>query len=861
MKTILRNKKITTFALVLLMASVLLTVYAPVKAQIDERPGQSGPLPPGVTVDWEFHPIAYISFTPNPIGVGQQLLVNLFVKPPPSHQRFMQDYTVTITDPDGNEDVIVMDSYVADGTAWFPYVPDQVGTWTLQFDFLGMYFPAGYYDDGDYSATSPAPNWVYYDAHYFHPYTDGPWELVVQEELVPSWHRDLPTDYWTRPISLENREWYTIAGNYPWQKLELGGEFTGEKSYYGPYITAPNTSHVAWKVLRGLAGIHGGEPGVYGITDNPSTPDVIYAGRCYDTYYKPGVGNVAACFDLRTGEIYWEIPTAEGGVTPNWIHYRRGTSEAVPGATETNTIFVDLIAVGGSSSNRDTLYKINEETGAVSEYNIEGAGRILFYRDGHFLSVRDSGNSETRDAIVNQGLPGLPTYLYNWTVAGSTNNFANRLVTNQSFWLVPSYRGSAWPPSSRYRFYGRLGTVDVESGVTAITRRFHQDQVWGGSYIGVSLKTGQILYNKTTAEAPFSPSTTVADNGKFFIYFSQGIVRAYDIKTGQQLWENRELRSPPGSWAEWAGYHEAAAYNMIYWWTYAGVVAMNQDTGDIEWIYTSPATPFETPYLDMEGNPSMSITGRGIVADGKIYVRNNEHTPTAPYTRGWGFHCIDAFTGEKIWSIAGAMNPGAAADGYITAGNTYDGYMYVFGKGKSATTIEAPMTAIPLGQSVVLKGTVLDQSPGQPGTPCVSKESMDDWMNYIHMQRPIPTDVTGVPVSLDTLDPNGNFIHIADITTDGYSGTFGYTWTPEVPGTYAVTATFMGDESYGSSFAQTYVGVGEAPEPYPEPPEYGSAEWPEYPEPADDTPIFLGLTAAIVVVAILVVYDIFFRKR
>ncbi len=77
--------------------------------------------------------------------------------------------------------------------------------------------------------------------------------------------------------------------------------------------------------------------------------------------------------------------------------------------------------------------------------------------------------------------------------------------------------------------------------------------------------------------------------------------------------------------------------------------------------------------------------------------------------------------------------------------------------------------------------------------------------------------ILGIPVSLDAVDPNGDYIHIGDVTTDGYSGTFGYTWEPEIPGQYTVTATFMGDESYGSSFATTYVGVSESPTTSPTP--------------------------------------------
>jgi hypothetical protein len=87
---------------------------------------------------------------------------------------------------------------------------------------------------------------------------------------------------------------------------------------------------------------------------------------------------------------------------------------------------------------------------------------------------------------------------------------------------------------------------------------------------------------------------------------------------------------------------------------------------------------------------------------------------------------------------------------------------------------------------------------------------MAGWMEYLHMQKPIPANVVGVPVSIDAVDPNNNPVHIATVTTD-MSGTFGYAWKPEITGTYTITATFMGDESYGSSWAQTYAVV-EAPQ-------------------------------------------------
>ncbi len=44
------------------------------------------------------------------------------------------------------------------------------------------------------------------------------------------------------------------------------------------------------------------------------------------------------------------------------------------------------------------------------------------------------------------------------------------------------------------------------------------------------------------------------------------------------------------------------------------------------------------------------------------------------------------------------------------------------------------------------------------------------WMEYVYMQNPKPSDATGVPVSIDAIDPNGNLVHLGDATSDA-SGT------------------------------------------------------------------------------------------
>jgi hypothetical protein len=289
----------------------------------------------------------------------------------------------------------------------------------------------------------------------------------------------------------------------------------------------------------------------------------------------------------------------------------------------------------------------------------------------------------------------------------------------------------------------------------------------------------------------------------------------FDEMTGNLLWKS-EVMDFPWDNTGFGAYSTASAYGMFFRFAYSGVYAFDWDTGKIVWKYEAPAfSEYETPYTNENGTTMYSFNSGGWVADGKLYTYNTEHSPTQPITRGWGVHCINVTTGEKIWTTKMAGSVGAMADGYLTVSGS-DGNMYVYGKGKSVTTISAPQTAITKGQTLIVSGTVLDQSPAQPGTPCVSKDSMTTYMEYLHCQMPLDglwhnETVTGVPVSLDAIDPDGINVHIADVNSDA-GGTFSYMWKPEKIGKYTVTATFKGDDAYGSSWAETAVGVAAAPQ-------------------------------------------------
>ncbi len=160
-------------------------------------------------------------------------------------------------------------------------------------------------------------------------------------------------------------------------------------------------------------------------------------------------------------------------------------------------------------------------------------------------------------------------------------------------------------------------------------------------------------------------------------------------------------------------------------------------------------------------------------------------------------------------------------DSIMATLDTYDMRLYGVGKGPSAITVDAPMTAVTTGNSVVLRGAFTDISPGTKddaltvrfpnGVPAVSDESMSQWMLHVYKQFPKPLDTKGVEVSIDTIDPNNNLVHIGTATTDD-TGSFSYLWqTPNVSGKYTITATFAGSNSYWGSNAHTAMGIVESP--------------------------------------------------
>lgn len=847
--------------------------------------GVTGPLASGVTPSITVSPAAFLSFSPNPVGVNQMMLVNMWTTPPVSPERFESGYVVTIIKPDGTKETIgPLTSYPADATAWFNYIPSETGTYQFQFTYGGEYFPAGLWLNGQLTTNTSAGAYSLSDGYYQPASTE--WQnLTVQTNMVQSWPpAALPgtngvSSYWTRPVYPENREWWSILGSYPPYGIVGGGPDwpantnTYMSNYnYVPYTYGPTSCHIEYMQAEADAGVIGGTAGAYPITPLVPTPSVIYNGRCYETTTVPINGvptSCAVCFDLQTGYQYYAIPIASGGVTPNVISYTPpgASSQGVAGevgAEASGSYTVTLIDLTSPAPGQlySQMYKINPWTGAIT-LNVTAMGPQLlggiqgsvaqtgFFQDPYVLSIQTVGTGITAQ-----------NFLINWTTAGSSANFATRIADNVSIPVyVPSFPAgilgySTFAPDFQTNMiFWMAGIAPLGLGV------YH------GTWIkGISMSTGQLLWNMTyPTMTRYSTACFGADHGTVICLMEGGYYAGFSETTGQVLWTSQVMDYP---WSSdgFGGYSFISAYGLFYRCAYDGVYAFNWTNGDIVWHYFDPAVPFETPYTNINGTQGYSFNGGGFIANGVFYTYDTEHTPTMPVTRGWGIQAINATTGAFIWKIYGSSEaPAAVSDGYLVAGNSADGKLYVYGAGQSSTTLSAPLTTTPQGQGIMLTGAVLDKSPAQPGTPCVADSSMATWMEYLHMQQPIDglfhnVTITGVPVSIDAVAPEGSSIHIATVTTDGPTGTFGYTWAPTTPGQYKVTATFAGDDSYGNSYATTYVSVGQTtatPTPAPAtatPSPVGLAT-------ANDIMTYIIVAAIAIIIAIAIVGVLILRKR
>jgi len=849
---------------------------------------------------WTIPTHTYVSLTNDVIGVGQQTVIVFWCNfiPPTAVGAYGDRFTfyVDITKSGGGEKTL--GPYTSDpvGGSWVSYTPDEVGTYniTARMDahkITGLPLAPGYTINTITGAT--------YVNDTFSASESLPAELIVQAEPIQAWpEAPLPTDFWTRPINEANRNWASLAANW----LAGAAQNVGPTTRFS-YGTGPESAHVLWATPMWAGGIMdarfgdtGYQTGHYEGTD--FVPPIILNGKIfYNVYSLPREG--WNCLDLYTGNTLFFHNTT-GPAT--------GQSPSSSGSIPYESLaFGQILDVenpnqhGGmpylwstSAPTPNTWMMFDAQTGnyICSIANVSASGTAVYSKDGSILRYNIVGTGankrltvwNTTQAIWWRGTQAM-------FEAGDYSGFPSN-----SYWM--------WRPGLNVTFDGSHGfsvnasIPDVQGSI--ITVRENKFVIGGiqgknnGSYVqqghlwALNLDQekgamGKLLWNLTFTAPEQAPDVAIGryagvgglqvdpEDGVFVFSSKETMQRwGYSLDTGQKLWGPTEPEPQMNFYSMDYDFYGARSYiyqGMLLSVGYGGVlIAYDIKTGDILWNYTSRQVGFESPY----GNYPVNIAA---IADGKLYLVTGEHSISQPMWRGY-MRCVNATTGEELWKILQFGADGGAnlsgmyivmADGYVVGLNQYDSRIYCYGKGSSATTVSASPKISMYGSSVLVEGTVTDDSMSGSrninggldtplkGTPAISDDDMEAWMEYLFMHQAKPTDAKGVEVVLRILDPNGNNYEIGRTTSDA-NGVYSYMFTPEVPGKYTITAAFEGSKSYYGSYSETAIGVNETPETTLEPTQPPSSLADQYFVPA-----MAGLFIFVAIIGALII--LILRKR
>jgi len=862
MKRIQLKSKLTTITLILLLTlSAMIVVFPAVSSQ---------------TYDHRKATFAIIGATPNPIGVNQDTLLHVGITDfKRDVDQGWEGLTVTVTRPDGQTETLGPYKTDSTGGTGAIYTPTQVGTYKLRTNFPEQtYFwtPNG---------RVPFSGLILFEASQ-----SEELELVVNEEARQYYPAiSQPTEYWTRPIDAQFREWSSVAGNWL--------EGSGRGGLFAPANSeAPDTAHVLWTTPIDEGGLVGGILDEHAMEDGDAywgkfTDSVVVAGiLCYNEY-STGFGPVngeqrVSAINLRTGEKIWSKEL--------------GNNERIAFAQlllwdtfNYHGVFPYIWTTPGGG-----VYNAYDPLTGLIEYSMENVpggtrtfgskGEILIYdvdTGGNFMTLWNSSNipalynGQTDPSDPNYGLPGYGGFGWgSWYARGKTVDATGDVTVYPN--QPTGKAGYSW-------------NVSIPDNLAGSTRIIAEEKVIGVSVSrtevsswALSLKPGQegTLLFQNTWQAPAeweagtldvslaAPVNTAAFEAESYLNCDVFVVWAkeprqyygFSATNGEYLWKT----SPQHYLDIYVGTNRAMANGNFYSCGYGGIInCYNTQTGLLKWSYDA-----NDPNNEILWGNSWPLRIQ-YITDGKIYVGMEEHSSVDPKPRGAPFFALDAETGDLVWRIDGGFRQNhwggqsIIGDSVIATMDAYSQLIFAIGKGPSATTVTVPDMGVPLGSSVMIKGMVTDESPGTKdyrltsrfpnGVPAVSDEFMSDWMLYVYKQFPQPM-ATGVQVKLEAIDPNGNFQNLGTATTDMW-GNFALMYEAEVPGQYTIFATFVGTGAYYGSSSSTAFGVDPTVSP----------TTPIEPEQLTEAPLItteLAIIAAVAVAAVIGIASFWaLRKR
>lgn len=793
---------------------------------------------------------AVVDAIPNPVGIGQDVLIKTGILTQLGTVDLgWTGLTVTVVYPDNTTHTLGPFRTDSTGSTFTRFTPNQVGTYKFTTNFPEQTNPVSFFN---YEGNNMILAGTVMKAS-----TSKTVELVVQQEALPDYPgHALPTEYWSRPIDPQLREWYSVSGNWvtrPDNSLALYND------------DAPETAHVLWANQLTTGGLIGG---LWGDDQIPSSSEGgdAYEGKFPNSiamngilYYQQtdiGMPPSIIAVDLHTGQ--------------QWV-FRNNTALSFGQIFYFNSFNYDGTFTYVWSVSGSTYTAYDPFTGLqMIQFTNVPSGTRYFGPSGEILILQTDFANKWM-ALWNSTKVGLQNSAVNSPSVGSwgsqVQGFTFNASTKASYSWNVSIPAGLNPSTS---FFAPIVKILPDRMMSVI---FNLTQVRTFALSLAPGSQGTLLFDKTWA-APaewlagsntiqYGTATNYVENGVFTIWDKELTTHyAFSTETGDYLWQ-----TDSENWLDAYGWGNAehtwyAAYDHLYSVGIGGILyAYDLSTGKTSWTYEM-SDPYNEP-----------VTGDNwwgwidLIADGKIYFGTLEHSAEQPIPRGGPYICVNATTGEEIWRVNGMYREtrwggnGIIADSIIATMDTYDQRVYGIGKGPTAITVDAPNTGVPASNSIVIRGTVTDISPGTAqfsltsrfpkGVPAVSDANQSAWMLYVYKQFDRPNNVIGVPVALDVIDANGNLRNIGTTTSDA-NGFYSFQWTPDIPGKYTLIATFSGSKAYYGSSTETSFAVEQAHEPTVAPTAAPVSTTEQY---------FLPSVAAIIVVIIVVGVMIILLQR
>ncbi len=308
------NKTIAIFFTLLMATSTVLLIQQTALAQYTAMPNRET--------------FTSVGVTPSLVGLGQEVMINIMVYPGPEGptyeaQTFVEmvnqgkpagfaNVSVTITEPDGTKDTFKpVDISLHNiginepgrmqivGHLMFNYEPKKIGNYSITASFPGQTY-----------TTDLVSDTIKLSVFYKPSSSVKPTIFQVQNDWVSGGLIDgspwspLPENYWESPVQTDNREWYTIAGDW------VQGNYDRLGSNYNPYSKAPNSPHILYAREVADSGLIGGiwgslplpqSSGQYNALSYGGDP-IIVDGKIYRNHRS----GYFECVDLRTGTRLWE---------------------------------------------------------------------------------------------------------------------------------------------------------------------------------------------------------------------------------------------------------------------------------------------------------------------------------------------------------------------------------------------------------------------------------------------------------------------------------------------------------------------------------------------------------------------------